>query len=56
MPAEQVDVARSLDPFVLVFDANGRVLAWSATLHSQATRTLIAAAAVLAACSARRRF
>jgi len=35
VPAERVDLARSLDPFVLVFDANGQVLASSATLHSQ---------------------
>ena len=35
LPAEQVDVARSLDPFVLVFDTSGHVLASSATLHSQ---------------------
>jgi hypothetical protein len=28
-------MASSLDPFVLVFDANGHVLASSATLHSQ---------------------
>jgi hypothetical protein len=35
VPAEQVDLAQSLDPFVLVFDANGHVLASSATLHSQ---------------------
>jgi hypothetical protein len=35
VPAEQVDLARSLDPFVLVFDTSGHVLASSATLHSQ---------------------
>jgi hypothetical protein len=35
LPAERVDLARSLDPFVLVFDANGHMLASSATLHSQ---------------------
>jgi hypothetical protein len=35
VPAEQVDLARSLDPFVQVFDPNGHVLASSATLHGQ---------------------
>ena len=35
VPSEQVDLAQSLDPFVLVFDTNGHVLASSATLHSQ---------------------
>jgi hypothetical protein len=35
VPSEQVDLARSLDPFVLVFDASGHVLASSATLHGQ---------------------
>ena len=35
VPADQVDLGNSLDPFVLVFDANGQVLASSATLHSQ---------------------
>jgi len=35
VPAEPVDLARSLDPFVLVFDANGHLLASSATLNNQ---------------------
>jgi len=35
VPAEQLDLARSLDPFVLVFDADGHVLASSATLHGR---------------------
>ena len=35
LPAERVDLAGSLDPFVLVFDTTGNVLASSATLHSQ---------------------
>ena len=33
LPADQVDLANSLEPFVLVFDTNGRLLASSATLH-----------------------
>jgi hypothetical protein len=32
---EQVDLATSLDPFVLVFDADGRMLAASALLHGR---------------------
>jgi hypothetical protein len=35
LPAEQVDLAGSLEPFVLIFDATGHLLATSATLHSQ---------------------
>ncbi|HEV7662386.1 MAG TPA: hypothetical protein VGQ62_02530 [Chloroflexota bacterium] len=35
VPPDQVDLARSLDPFVLVFDATGQLLASSATLHGQ---------------------
>jgi hypothetical protein len=33
--SEQVDLATSLDPFVLVFDADGRLLASSVLLHGQ---------------------
>jgi hypothetical protein len=36
VPADPVDLAVSLDPFVLVFDTNGLPLASSATLHGQA--------------------
>ena len=36
VPADQIDMANSLDPFALVFDANGQLLASSATLHNQA--------------------
>jgi hypothetical protein len=35
VPAEQVELVGSLDPFVLIFDAGGQVLASSATLHGQ---------------------
>lgn len=33
--AERVELERSLDPFVLVFDPSGQLLAASATLHGQ---------------------
>lgn len=36
VPADQIDMANSLDPFALVFDDAGRLLASSATLHNQA--------------------
>jgi hypothetical protein len=36
VPADQIDLANSLDPFALVYDANGQLLASSATLHNQA--------------------
>jgi hypothetical protein len=35
VPTEQVDLIGSLDPFVLIFDADGHVVASSATLQSQ---------------------
>jgi hypothetical protein len=35
VPADRVELTRSLDPFVLVFDNGGRLLASSATLHGQ---------------------
>jgi hypothetical protein len=38
MPADQVDLAATLDPFVLVFDDTGQLVASSATLHGQAVK------------------
>jgi len=35
VPADQVELTTSLDPFALVFDSNGRQLASSAALHGQ---------------------
>jgi hypothetical protein len=36
VPTDQVELAATLDPFVLVFDATGQLLASSATLHGLA--------------------
>jgi hypothetical protein len=35
MPANKIDIATSLAPYLAVYDANGRLLASSATLHGQ---------------------
>jgi len=35
LPAGQVDIARSLAPFMMVFDGDGKVLASSGLLHDQ---------------------
>jgi len=35
VPREQHDLAQSLDPFVLVYDASGHLLASTATLHGK---------------------
>jgi hypothetical protein len=36
LPAQNVDIARSLAPFMMLFDKNGEVLAASGQLHGQA--------------------
>jgi hypothetical protein len=35
VPSTQVDIAQSLAPFLVIYDANGQVQAASATLHGQ---------------------
>lgn len=35
VPSTQLDIARSLSPFLVVYDPNGQVVAASATLHGQ---------------------